>query len=78
MIDAYIYDGLRTPFGRHAGALAPIRPDDIVLSGSDQPTRGAVTSYWKAFCPCPANKSIGANKSKLLIQRTRIYDFPKL
>ncbi len=30
MLDAYIYDGLRTPFGRHAGALAPIRPDDLL------------------------------------------------
>jgi acetyl-CoA C-acetyltransferase len=32
MTDAYIYDGLRTPIGRHAGALAPVRPDDL-LSG---------------------------------------------
>jgi acetyl-CoA C-acetyltransferase len=32
MMDAYIYDGLRTPIGRHAGALAPVRPDDL-LSG---------------------------------------------
>ncbi len=30
MLNAYIYDGLRTPFGRHAGALAPVRPDDLV------------------------------------------------
>lgn len=30
MLNAYIYDGLRTPFGRHAGALATIRPDDLV------------------------------------------------
>src|SRR6266700_278511 len=30
MMNAYIYDGLRTPFGRHAGALAPIRPDDLL------------------------------------------------
>lgn len=30
MLNAYIYDGLRTPFGRHAGALAPIRPDDLL------------------------------------------------
>ncbi|HET8732293.1 MAG TPA: 3-oxoadipyl-CoA thiolase [Anaeromyxobacteraceae bacterium] len=30
MLDAWIYDGLRTPFGRHAGALAPVRPDDLV------------------------------------------------
>ena len=29
MLDAFIYDGLRTPFGRHAGALAPVRPDDL-------------------------------------------------
>jgi len=32
MLDAYIYDGLRTPFGRHAGALAPLRPDDMLAS----------------------------------------------
>ena len=32
MDDAYIYDGLRTPFGRHAGALAPVRPDDLLAS----------------------------------------------
>ncbi len=25
MQDAYIYDGLRTPFGRHGGSLAAIR-----------------------------------------------------
>jgi acetyl-CoA C-acetyltransferase len=30
MLDAYIYDGLRTPFGRHAGSLAAVRPDDLV------------------------------------------------
>jgi acetyl-CoA C-acetyltransferase len=30
MLDAYLYDGLRTPFGRHAGALATVRPDDLV------------------------------------------------
>ncbi|HJV73861.1 MAG TPA: 3-oxoadipyl-CoA thiolase [Noviherbaspirillum sp.] len=30
MLDAYIYDGLRSPFARHAGALAPVRPDDLV------------------------------------------------
>src|SRR5690606_18371140 len=28
--NAFIYDGLRSPFGRHAGALAPVRPDDLV------------------------------------------------
>ncbi|HEX5998184.1 MAG TPA: beta-ketoacyl synthase N-terminal-like domain-containing protein, partial [Hyphomicrobiaceae bacterium] len=30
MLDAYIYVGLRTPFGRHAGALARVRPDDLL------------------------------------------------
>jgi len=29
---AYIYDGLRSPFGRHAGALAGVRPDDLLAS----------------------------------------------
>lgn len=29
MLDAYIFAGLRTPFGRHAGAVAPVRPDDL-------------------------------------------------
>src|SRR5579872_2137170 len=30
MHDAFIYDGLRTPIGRHAGGLAPVRPDDLL------------------------------------------------
>ncbi|MBA1204183.1 3-oxoadipyl-CoA thiolase [Pseudomonas capeferrum] len=30
MLDAYIFAGLRTPFGRHGGALASVRPDDLV------------------------------------------------
>lgn len=30
MLDAYIYEGLRTPFGRHAGTLAKVRPDDLL------------------------------------------------
>jgi len=29
MLDAYIYDGLRSPIGRHAGKLAGVRPDDL-------------------------------------------------
>ena len=32
MLEAYIYDGLRTPFGRHAGALSRVRPDDMLGS----------------------------------------------
>jgi acetyl-CoA C-acetyltransferase len=30
MLDAYIYEGLRTPFGRHAGSLSRVRPDDLL------------------------------------------------
>ncbi len=30
MLEAYIYDGVRTPFGRHAGALSRVRPDDML------------------------------------------------
>ncbi|AIN61269.1 TPA: 3-oxoadipyl-CoA thiolase [Pseudomonas aeruginosa] len=29
MLNAYLYAGLRTPFGRHGGALAMVRPDDL-------------------------------------------------
>lgn len=29
MLNAYIYDGVRTPFGRHAGSLSSIRPDNL-------------------------------------------------
>lgn len=29
MLKGYIYDGLRSPFGRHAGALSTIRADDL-------------------------------------------------
>ena len=29
MNQAYIYDAVRTPFGRFGGALAAVRPDDL-------------------------------------------------
>ena len=29
MLDAYVFDGLRSPFGRHGGALSGMRPDDL-------------------------------------------------
>lgn len=29
MLDAHVFDGLRSPFGRHGGALAGVRPDDL-------------------------------------------------
>jgi 3-oxoadipyl-CoA thiolase len=30
MLEAYLYEGLRTPFGRHGGTLAKVRPDDLL------------------------------------------------
>ena len=30
LADAFIYDGGRSPFGRYGGALAPLRPDDLL------------------------------------------------
>ncbi len=32
MLDAYIYDGLRSPFGRYGGGLATVRPDDLMAT----------------------------------------------
>ncbi len=29
MSEAYLYDGIRTPFGKYGGALAKVRPDDL-------------------------------------------------
>jgi len=31
-LNAYLYGGLRSPIGRHAGALATVRPDDLVAT----------------------------------------------
>ena len=30
MLNAYLYEGLRTPFGRHGGTQAKVRPDDLL------------------------------------------------
>ena len=32
MLNAFIYAGLRTPIGRHAGKLATVRPDDLAAA----------------------------------------------
>lgn len=32
MNDAFIFDGIRTPFGRHGGALSRVRPDDLLAA----------------------------------------------
>jgi len=39
MLDAYLYDGLRSPIGRHAGKLAPLVP--TISRGGHQGSRGA-------------------------------------
>ena len=41
MLDAYLYGGLRSPFGRHGGALAPLRPDDLAA----QVARAVIERY---------------------------------
>ena len=42
MTTAYLVDGVRTPIGRYAGALASVRPDDL-----DE----AITDAWLARAP---------------------------
>lgn len=32
MLNAFIYDGLRSPFGRHGGILASVRPDELAAT----------------------------------------------
>ncbi|HNB26479.1 MAG TPA: 3-oxoadipyl-CoA thiolase [Alphaproteobacteria bacterium] len=32
MLDAYLYDGLRSPIGRHGGSLATVRADDLAAT----------------------------------------------
>ncbi|HET8664197.1 MAG TPA: 3-oxoadipyl-CoA thiolase, partial [Nocardioides sp.] len=32
MTDAFLYAGVRTPFGRYAGALSGTRPDDLAAT----------------------------------------------
>jgi acetyl-CoA acetyltransferase len=41
MRDALIIDAVRTPVGRHGGALAAVRPDDLAAV----PIRGAARAY---------------------------------
>lgn len=32
MLNAFLFDGLRTAFGRHGGGLAPVRPDELLAA----------------------------------------------
>jgi len=47
MLDAYLYGGLRSPFGRHGGVLAALRPDDLAA----QVTRAVVARHGLAGAP---------------------------
>ncbi|PMR77464.1 3-oxoadipyl-CoA thiolase [Billgrantia endophytica] len=55
MHDAYLYDGLRTPFGRHGGGLAAVRPDDLlghVLKALVERNRFAPETYEEVLAGC--------------------------
>lgn len=55
MLDAYLYDGLRTPFGRHGGGLAPVRPDDLlaaVIRDLAERNNGAVSKVEDVVVGC--------------------------
>ena len=61
MLDAYIYSGLRTPFGRLAGALAPVRPDDLAAAlirklVADSPFDAAQIEDVILGCACQAGE----------------------
>lgn len=32
MLSAYVYDAVRTPFGRYGGGFAQVRPDDLAAT----------------------------------------------
>lgn len=50
MSTAFLVAGVRTPFGRYGGALAPVRPDDLAaqtlaaLEFDDRGTRHALAT----------------------------------
>ena len=49
MLNAFIYDGLRTPIGRHAGKLSSIRPDDLAAGViAEVVKRNGVKQFMKA------------------------------
>ncbi|MDR0563511.1 MAG: 3-oxoadipyl-CoA thiolase [Azoarcus sp.] len=61
MLDAYIYSGLRTAFGRQAGSLAPVRPDDLIAGVirkivEDGPFSGADVEDVILGCTCQAGE----------------------
>ena len=45
---AYLVAGVRTPFGRYGGALAPVRPDDLAAHAVGALTRKLASVDWAA------------------------------
>ena len=48
MNQAYIYDAVRTPFGRFGGALAGVRPDDLAADELSRVLAGFPRRYLTA------------------------------
>ena len=87
MLEAYIYDGARTPFGRQDGALSRVRPDDmlgdvikVVVARSgfsaesiDDVNRGVRQSSWQSKPPGQENPTMKNNTSTEFVNITRPY-----
>jgi len=51
MKDAYIIDAIRTPFGRYAGGLAPVRADNLgAVPIQAAPTKQVKTTVMSVVC----------------------------
>lgn len=50
--NAWIVDGLRTPFGRHRGALSAIRADDLAALQACDRTLALQPAHVPAWCNC--------------------------
>jgi acetyl-CoA acetyltransferase len=64
MLNAYVFDGARTAFGHHAGALASVRPDDLVAhllrTVAKRSPMAAQAEDVVLGCTCQADSTIGA------------------
>ena len=62
MSDVFLCDGIRTPVGRYAGGLAPVRTDDLAAivdaAGKieDQRIGKAVVEHFRNAIAVPANR----------------------
>src|SRR5260370_34390752 len=49
--DVYLYDAVRTPFGKYGGALAGVRPDDLAAHPAGDATLVSTTLGWRLVNP---------------------------